>query len=291
VAMGGSIGILLSLYCCAASASCNITDFDRATPKAIKGAVNTPLVNFEYASDIDAVDGQLRLWNYVLNRTARGLGVDWPKAGISSNLWLPLPPGEAACKFDTVSEIRTDPDAPITYGTTDEVQSATVFASNAKKLGSTNSAIRTSYRNDEGKSVSIDVQLSTFQTPQGIGMALEHSPGIVIGIAGLPKVLTAEQIEKMSLSAKAQDAAVEQATYLEYTKKDPREALAPLIRSEKDRPSEKTPFLFFSGSSAKLGFDTDRAVERVSADVVILDEKSKRPLFATDFSLLVPAAK
>jgi hypothetical protein len=154
---------------------------------------------------VDNANGTLRVWNYVLNKRGdKGIGVSWPKAGIGVDLWAPLPPGEAACKFQTVDEIRTDSDAPITYGTTDQTQPATVFVSETpKKLGSTDSAINASYTNADGKSVSVNVQLSTYQTKDGIGFVLQHSPGLVIGIAGLPQVLTPAQIEGIRISAKS----------------------------------------------------------------------------------------
>jgi len=286
-------GFIFTLYCCAASASCDVSQFDRTAPSAIRGEVSNHLAHFEYASDIDSVGGRLRVWNYVLNkREDKGIGISWPKAGIGIDLWAPLPPREAACKFQTVDEVQKDPDAPITYGTKDQTQPATVYVSEQpKKLGSTDSVISASYMNDDGKSVNVDVQLSTYQTNDGISFILRHSPGVVIGIAGLPQVLTAKQLDGIRLSAKSQDASVEQATYFEYTKEDPRKALSFLFQADKG-PNENTDFLFFSGSSAKFGFETlTNRIEKVSADVIVLDEKRRRPVFATDISLLVPAGK
>ena len=220
-------GIILTLYCCAASAGCNISQFDHDLPRAIRGEVSNHLANFEYASDVDNVDGTFRLWNYVLNkRPDKGIAISWPKAGIGQDFFAPLPPGEPACVFQTVDEIRRDPDAPITYGTKDQTQSAAVYAYDVpKKLGSTTSGVRTSVLID-GKSVDLNVELSTYPTKEGFGFVLEHSPGVVVGIAGLPEVLTPKQLQSIQTSAKSQDAMVEKATYFEYTKEDPDKALS-----------------------------------------------------------------
>jgi hypothetical protein len=86
-------GMILTLYCCAASAGCNISQFDNDLPRALRGEVSNHLANFEYASDVDNVDGTLRLWNYVLNkRPDKGIAISWPKAGIGQDFFTPLPP-------------------------------------------------------------------------------------------------------------------------------------------------------------------------------------------------------
>jgi hypothetical protein len=280
--------IVLSLFCYAAQA-CDLAGYDQAQPPPLKGAVSTPLADFEYASDVDTGPSQGRLWNYVLNKYKdKGIAVAWPKAGIAMGLWLPLAPGESACKKDTVTEIQIDTDAPITYGTTDTVQTAQVYLPEGKKLGSTDSAISTTYLNEEGKSVGVNVRLETSRVGSTLQFAIDHSPGVVVGIAGLPGALTSQQIESLQKSADAQSARVEQATFLEYTKQDPK-TLARMFTSE-STPNEKTRFLFISGKSAKLGFEAGgAAVQKVRADVVVLEEKSRRLVLATDMSLLVPA--
>ena len=84
-------GIILTLYCCAASAGCDIRQFDHDLPRAVRGEVSNHLANFEYASDVDNADGTLRLWNYVLNkRSDKGIAISWPKAGIGHGFFDPL---------------------------------------------------------------------------------------------------------------------------------------------------------------------------------------------------------
>jgi hypothetical protein len=43
-------GLVITLYCCAASANCDVSQLDRNSPSALRGGVSTHLVNFEYAS-------------------------------------------------------------------------------------------------------------------------------------------------------------------------------------------------------------------------------------------------
>ena len=111
----------------------------------------------------------------------------------------------------------------------------------------------------------------------------------MIGIANLPEVLSSNQIEMIAASGKSQNVSVVKATYSQFTKEDPQKVLGPLFQPEKG-PNEKTSFLFFSGGSAKFGFEVlpDSKIEKVTTDMVILDEKNRRPVFATDVSLLVP---
>lgn len=291
-AMASSIPLFLSLLC-SAGAQCDLSGYDNGPPPAFKGTVNDNYAQFDYGSDVDPQNGQFRVWNFILNRrTDKGIGAKWPKAGIGINLLNPLPPGMAACKIFTTAQVLTDSDAPITYGTNSQSQPATVYVPEPqRKLGSTVSSIRTSYTGDDGKAVDLNVLVAAFQTDGGISFNIEHSSSFVVAIAGLAEVLTAQQIEAMSHMAKSQNANVEQATYFEYTKEESPTALASLFDPEKG-PNLKTHFLFFSGPSAKFGVDAPgSAIEKVLADVVILDAKNKRPLFGTNVSLLVPAKK
>ena len=135
IVMASSLGIFMSLYCVVTGA-CDLSGYDLTAPSPLRGSVSNNLVNFEYASDTDIVRDHLRIWNYVLNRRAdRGIGVTWPKAGIAIPLWHPLPPGESACKTSSADWVHVDSDAPMTYGTTDQKDQASVYLpENQRKL-------------------------------------------------------------------------------------------------------------------------------------------------------------
>lgn len=290
-AMVNAIFVALFLSC-PAFAHCDLADFDKGAPAALHGAINSSSVEFEYASDADTIAGPhgsyQRIWNYVHNiRKDKSIGVRWTKAGIAQPLTRPLPPDETACNISSADTFSKDSDAPIVYGTNDQVQQAEVFIpQDHRKLGATDSTIGTSYQNEDGKIVDVNVQFSTAETQKGVSFVLQHSPGVVVGIAGLPTAFSSSELEMMIDAAEKQDSEVQRATYIEYTKQDPKE-IADLFQPEKG-PTAKTDFLFFSGS-AKFGVEIPTSnVEQVSADMIILDAKNRRPIFATGISLLVP---
>lgn len=294
-AMVTALALLISTYCAVNAAPvCDLNGYDHTPPRAIPGGLANPLVNIEYASDADErPGGGMRIWNYVLNKhKTKGIGVTWAKAEIGVPVWRPLPPGEAACKFSSADTVVVDPDAPIRYGTTDQEQKASVYvAENVRKLGSTDSTIVASYTDADGKTVPLHVRVTSFQTPTGIIITLDRPPGITLGIANLPQVLSLQQIETITSNAKFQNTVVQRATYFQYTKEDPKKALGSLFQPEK-APNEKTDFLFFSGPASLTKVDLEVpagvSVEKVSTDMVVLDE-NRQPVFGTGVSLLVPA--
>jgi hypothetical protein len=291
-AMASAISTFFSL-CCLASAQCDLTGYDSTPPPKLPGAVFDQYAHFEYASDVDATDGgELRIWNYILNkRNDRGIGASWPKAGIGLSLWYPLPPGQAACKYFPTEIIRKDSDAPVVYGTNQQQQPATVYVAETRRdIGRAGANIKTSYADDDGKLINVNVSVSSYLSGKSIYITVEHSPTLIVGIAGLPRVLTQEQIEQISAAAKAQKAEVERATYYKFAGESPHKFLDEMFLPEKP-PGEDTDFLFFSGQSAKVDVETDSSIEKVSTDMIILDQKRRRPVFATDVSLLVPSAK
>jgi hypothetical protein len=124
-------------------------------------------------------------------------------------------------------------------------------------------------------------------TAKGFYIELFHSPDVIVGLSGLPQTLSSQQLEQLSASAKGQAASVFRGTYFDFTQKDPTEVLAGLFEKEKG-PTSKTDFLFFSGGD-KLGFEVPaKALQRVSADMIVLD-KEIRPILATDVTILAPA--
>jgi hypothetical protein len=289
-AMVSSLGILISLYCSTAMGACDLSRYDLTAPSPLRGSVSNNLVNFEYASDADIVGGHIRIWNYVQNQKDRGIGLAWPKAGIGIPLWNPLPPGQTACQTSSADWVNVDTDAPMTYGTTDQTKRASVYlVENQRKLGSTESTVSTIYTDTDGKYVPVDVEVSTSQGSKWLNLVIIHPQGFIVGIANLPEVLSPKQIDAIAISAKGQNAAVDKATYRQFTQ-EPVEVLGPLFQREKG-PNEETNFLFFSGQSVKFSYEVSpiSKIEQVATDMIILDEKTRRPVFATGVSLLVPA--
>jgi hypothetical protein len=124
-------------------------------------------------------------------------------------------------------------------------------------------------------------------TSKGFYFELFYSPDLVIGVSALPQTLSPQQLEMIETSAKGQASNLFRGTYADFTKQDPTKALADLFQKDKG-PSAKTDFLFFSGNN-KVGFEVNaKVVQKVSADMVVLD-KQLQPILATVVTLLAPA--
>jgi len=286
--------LFLIAFCSVSGAGCDLNGYDHTAPTALRGVIQSHLLDMEYASDADDAGDHKKIWNYVWNKNAdRGIRVSWPKVGIGTPIWTPLPAGDCAITAeDTAESVRVDSDAPISYGILlDQKRQTSVYlAQNERKLGSTNSAVRTSYTGEDGKPVDVEVAVSTSQTPKGIRFAIERSPGLWIGIANLPDVLSPTQIDVMSTAGENQDALVVNTTYGQFISASDIKELAPLFE-EGAAPNEKTDFLFFTGKSTKFGVEVpnNSETERVSTNMVILDARTKRPVFVSRVSLVVPA--
>ena len=123
----------------------------------------------------------------------------------------------------------------MTYGTTDQTKRASVYlAENQRKLGSTESAVSTIYTDTDGKYVPVDVEVSTSQGSKWLNLVIIHPQGFIVGIANLPEVLSPKQIDAIAISAKGQNAAVEKATYRQFTQ-EPVEVLGPLFQGERPK--------------------------------------------------------
>ena len=177
-AMASAIGIFIALYCYAASAHCDLSQFDQGPPAAVKDTVDNQFAKFEWASDVDTVGGRLWVWHYILNKGSRGLGVVWEKANIRVPKTFPLAPGDAFCNRFLANSVSPNPDtdAPIIYGTNDQVQQAAIYvAEKPPKAGETNSSINTTYTDEDGKQVSVSVQLTSSPTQKGFSGLLNSS--------------------------------------------------------------------------------------------------------------------
>jgi hypothetical protein len=294
--MVSSIGILVSLYC-AASAHCDLHRFDQTPPRAISDIVSNQFADFTWASDVDTIDGRLWVWHYILNtHKDSGLGAVWEKADIRIPLTHPLPPGEAFCNRFLAASVLPNPDtdAPIVYGTNQQRQRAAVFvAEKPPKVGETSSSISTTYSDESGKAIDVNVQLTTSKTTKGFSVYLEHSPDLVIGISGLPRALSESQFKEIRDTVGNQNSAVERATYFGYAKADPQSVFDSNSADHSfwNGLDPKADYLFFSGTSTKIGFEVPAEnTVRASADLIVLDKKL-RPILATNVSLLVPSPR
>jgi hypothetical protein len=288
-AMIVSPAILLSL-CCLATADCDLRAFDQTLPHAIRGNVSNQFADFEWASDVDTVYDRQWVWHYILNRRQdKGLGALWEKAEIRIPLLRPLPPGKAFCNHFLADAVQDKPDtnAPIIYGTNQQQQLAAIYvAEKPQKLSGTASRISTSYEDEDGKPVSVNVNFETFQSGDGLYISLAISPGLVVGIAGLPRALSEDQWTTLQNAVKKQTGGVvTRATFAQFTDSDPGKALAGLFRP--DELNVKEEFGFFSGPPGKFEIPVKGPLQKVSTNLIVFDQK-RQPIMASDVSLLVP---
>lgn len=273
-----------------ANAACDLTGFDSTAPAALQDVVSNQYASFKWASDADKVESQFRIWHYIQNNSSRGLGVDWDKADVHAALVNPIAPGEALCtRFLVDDEPQKDTDARIVYGVAHQGLRAAIYVEQQKpgpKPGKTDSNINSSYQDKSGKRVDVDVGISSGFTKEGIYISVRHSPGVIVGIAGLRKLLSAVSFDLFVAKLKNQAVAPVVATYREFTKGDPSEVFADASANSR----LKQEFLFVP-SPEKWGLEvTGKSFSRQSADVVVLTA-DLRPILMTKVSLLLPDAR
>jgi hypothetical protein len=311
--MVSAFGLLLSVYCSAASAGCDLSGYDQTSPTKVHDDVDNQFARFEWASDVDVMPDQLRVWHYILNKGTRGLGAIWEKAEIRIPITRPLPPGEAFCNrfFADAVLKHADTNAPIKYGTNSQVQRAAVYlpvdaqnddktrevlkppkrsggeTSDFQRSGAIGSHIDTSYADDNGKVVDVKVELTSAPSPKGMYLFLYRSPGLIVGISGFSTALSQAQVDALTNTAKGQAVRIDQGSYAQFTKENSAEALRPLFPERKDLDT-KGDFLFFSGQNNKIEFEIPAgSLKKVSTDVVVLDQEL-HPILATAVQLFAP---
>lgn len=137
------------------------------------------------------------------------------------------------------------------------------------------------------KRVDVHVSVQSYGKSDAIEFSLRHSPEFTVGIANLPNVLNPKQIEQLSNAARTQEASVVHATYLQFTKEDPKKASQELFGGD-GGPNLDSEFLFFPGNPATLRFDNSEKIQKISTNMIVLENSTRRPVFVTNVSLLVP---
>jgi len=281
--------------CGLAIADCDTTAFDRSPPMAIKSEVNNQFAHFEWASDADVVNGYSWLWHYIWNKSSNvGLGVVWEKGQIRQPLTSPLPPGEKACSRKFVSGVRPypDTDAPIKYGTNRQTQDAAVFVAerSAQQSPSQDAAsiFDTAYLDPQGKKVDVHVDIGSQRAVRGYSFQINVSPDLTVAISRLSSVLSSSELASITASAAAQRVDVRSGTLVASVGKEP------LGLNELFSPSEladhlKQPYLFFRGArKADFKVETPAAVEKINAEIMVLDKEAARVIFVGEVEMFAP---
>lgn len=283
------LGLAVSCSTVAASAACNIKNFDRTPPHAIKSDVDNQFAHFEWASDVDDRNGQVWIWNYIHNeRYDAGLGAVWKKAGIRIPITHPLPPKEVFCNRYLVLSARKKPDtdAPIVYGTNSQNQRAAVYLSEDAKT--TSSSVNSSVIDKQGKVRSLFVNIRTGPTSIGTYFILEHSPNLMIAIPALAKFLSADQFGMFRNQLSKQKATATKGPYYKLAMQDPYKTFAQLYSKDEALALAKDELVFIGGSSIVKTEIPAKKTKEVATDMIVFNEDYE-PMFATRVRLLLPA--
>jgi hypothetical protein len=300
-------GLLISLCCFSqlAAAQCSITNYDQTEPRAIKSDVNNGPVHFEWASDADQLSGRWWIWHYIWNKHAnRGLGVKWQKAHIRRTLGNPIEPGKTDCTRFFVNDLENKPDddAPIFFGTSETRQNAAVFIPAkvppppppppARRAEGASSIIETSFVNDDKKVEDVRVGIFTSEAPGGaLTIQIERTPNVILALSGLAKIFSTEELNAFASQLKMQAFDLVQAQITSFSDRDEKTILNELYDPDEmsQRFGQEYIFLTQQGQKAVVSLKAS-AVRYATADVILWDQK-RRPIFASQVQLLVPASR
>jgi hypothetical protein len=284
----------LVLSCSCTAAACDLAEFDRAPPPAIRSSVTNQFAHFEWASDADKLPSGAWIWNYLTNRGAAGLGARWKKAKIDISKWNPLPPGETFCYQYLVDALREKPDtdAPIIYGTNDQRQEAAAYIADVRAASPTNAVIQTTVIDSSGKRRPVRIDLSTSPTDGGFTFSLDHasSSDLIVGISTLSTALNKSQIESIMVDVKKQTGGnVELASLAKFAGDNADKFVATAFLTPEETKERLTETYLFFSNAGKVGVKVqEKSPQQREAEVILLD-KDRRPLFAVSVTLLAPS--
>jgi hypothetical protein len=295
-----ALALLLSVALGApAQADCDIGKFDQSAPDAIRSKVNTGVVQFEWATDVDTVNGYEWIWHYIKNtHPDRGLSYRWPKADLRRALGSPLEAGSTDCnRYFVAVPTAPDGEAPITYGTNESVQRAAVFAPSKNAAAaspqpppSTGSIIETSYRNAAGGTENVRVALWTGEekgTDKGWSLQIEQTQNATVLIANISKYFSVEQLRSLQSQFARQLVSIDIIDIRKLTGRDDKEALEGLYSENELADRSGQPYLFLPPGKATVSLPTPTLLP-LSTDLILVD-RQRHPFFATTVRLLVPS--
>ena len=298
-----------------AFADCDLSTYDRTPPRAIGSGLDNGTAHFQWATDVDTVDGRNWIWHYIKNLDAsRGLGYRWPKANLRRALGSPLQPGKTDCnRFFVTSGFNPDDNAPIIYGTNEADQRAAVYAesrapkaappaapatpstpvgSSSSRQPATGSVIETSYSSGGGAVESVRVAISTSEgenTGDRWKLQLEMTQNVTVGVSMIQKFLSEPQFRSILDQFRNQSMKVDVVELQKITGQDDKRALAGLFsEAELSDHANQSYLIFPNGGAPKASVSVSApALQLISTDLILFD-RDRRPYFATTVRLLVP---
>jgi hypothetical protein len=202
--MGLVTAILPIILLSKTAIACDLTNYDRSAPPAIRSEVDNGSVHFEWATDVDNVSGRNWIWHYIRNMHDRGLAYRWPKADLRRAVGSGLAAGKIDCqRYFVARSTVADDDAPITYGTSSEIQRASVFIGDAKSASvepAAGTVVETSYENGLGSIEDVRVGIFTqvgSSTTDRLTLQIEKPNDIAVAISVAPKFFNLEQYNSL----------------------------------------------------------------------------------------------
>lgn len=292
----------------AAFGDCDLSTYDRTAPRAITSGLDNGTARFEWATDVDTVDGRDWIWHYIRNLDPnRGLGYRWPKANLRRALGSPLQSGKADCnRYFVSSKFGADDNAPITYGTNEAEQRAAVYLETVTSNGpstqtnaagptqdETASVIESSYTTQNGSTENVRVAISTNEGNSSDNrwrLRIQRTPNVIVGISGVLRHLNGQQSRSLFDQFKEQSIPVEGIDLRKMTGRDEKEAFAGLF-SEAELSAHVNQVylvLYSEGAADAKAAVPAGALRPISTDLVLFD-RERRPFFATTLRLLAPS--
>ncbi len=298
--------ILLALVAgttCIQAAPCRerLNGYDTTPPAAIRDEIDRHATRFEWATDVDVVNGNTWIWNYIWNKGDNALGpVTWSKGNINTTVWAPIAVGEAHCarRYVTVASSQPDPDAPIIHSTNEQREEAAAYRMVEQAPQTTGSipgrsgvSVVTTLQDEAGKPFEIEVEVFSYPSKDGIGVYLYFPPrGVILGLSGITSAFSNGEANTATASLGRQQIKFERGTLSSFAGSATAEVITKALPGNVDERLQKD-FLFLSGGSGKTIIDLPAYGSReILAELVVFDV-NRKPLFINEFSLFVPAPK
>jgi len=284
--MLGIIGMLCS--CGFSFAACDLREFDRTEPHAIKSQVDNQFAQFEWATDVDVLSGQDWIWHYIWNKNrSAGLGALWKKADIRIPLTAPLAPGAAHCNHFLVNAFRPEPDAdaPIVYGTNSQTQRAAVYVAASPPSQRTGGYFDSTYVDENGKRIDLHIAVFSKASPGGYTLFIEKYPtDITIAFSKLAPVCVGPFAgPEDAIPAFCKQVRIQT---LEDAKID-KASLASVFSPAELAERRTQDYLFFALRELKSGHEIRaRSLLVTNSELIVLDSR-QHVLFVSNVQMLV----
>lgn len=191
---------------------CSIDDFDKTEPHAIASSTSDLIAKFKWMSDVEIENDLSWRCDCIVNKDDKGWSGTWNKAAIVVPVAFPLPAGKEICRSTFLGQHLNDPDpdAPIIYGATNEVQQAAIYVRKEPEEAAFlpnkwGSVLRTSYLTKEGKSALASVSVNLVRDEKGVyQFSVNPSPGIIATLAGVDRIFSSSQVTSLIMKQGAQ---------------------------------------------------------------------------------------